>query len=138
MTTYQEQEYDKGLDLTLWRKLFKYIVPYKKNVIWLAVIMAGIAGIDVIFPLMTRYAIDNFVAKGSVEGLWLFAAVYGLLVLIQALNVKFMAINSGRIETGVVYDIRRKGFDNLQNYLSYYDKTPVGWMIARMTSDAQD
>ncbi|HHY78058.1 MAG TPA: ABC transporter ATP-binding protein [Clostridiales bacterium] len=138
MTTYQEQDYNKGFDFTLWRKLFKYIAPYKKNVIWLAVIMTGIAGIDVIFPLMTRYAIDNFVAKGSVEGLWGFAAVYGLLVLIQSLNVKFMAINSGRIETGVVYDIRREGFDNLQKLsFSYYDKTPVGWMMARMTSDAQ-
>ena len=78
-------------------------------------------------PSMTRYAIDNFVAKGSVEGLWLFAAVYGLLVLIQALNVKFMAINSGRIETGVVYDIRRKGFDNLQNYL-FHIMTNLGRM----------
>lgn len=138
MTTYQEQEYNKKIDLSLWRKLFKYVMPYKKYMIRLTLVMMAVGGIDVIFPLMTRYAIDNFVIEGKFEGLWIFAAVYGLLVLIQATNVKLLALNAGSIETGVIYDIRRKGFDNLQQLsFSYYDKTPVGWMMARMTSDVQ-
>jgi len=138
MTTYQEQEYNKKFDLSLWRNLFKYVMPYKKYIIRLTLVMIAVGGIDVIFPLMTRYAIDNFVLKGKLEGLWIFAAVYLLLVLIQATNVKLLALNAGSIETGVVYDIRRKGFDNLQQLsFSYYDKTPVGWMMARMTSDVQ-
>lgn len=138
MTTYQEQEYNKKIDLSLWRKLFKYVMPYKKYMIMLTLVMMAVGGIDVIFPLMTRYAIDNFVIEGKFEGLWIFAAVYGLLVLIQATNVKLLALNAGSIETGVIYDIRRKGFDNLQQLsFSYYDKTPVGWMMARMTSDVQ-
>lgn len=138
MTTYQEQEYNKKIDLSLWRNLFKYVMPYKKYIIRLTLVMMTVGGIDVIFPLMTRYAIDNFVLKGKFDGLWVFAAVYALLVLIQATNVRLLALNAGSIETGVVYDIRRKGFDNLQQLsFSYYDKTPVGWMMARMTSDVQ-
>ncbi|SHI50242.1 ABC transporter ATP-binding protein [Lutispora thermophila] len=138
MTTFQEQEYSKKIDLNLWRRLFKYVIPYKKNLIRLTMVMVAVGGIDVIFPLMTRYAIDNFVLKGSFQGLWIFAAVYGLLVLAQATNVKLLALNAGSIETGVVYDIRREGFDNLQQLsFSYYDRTPVGWMMARMTSDVQ-
>lgn len=138
MTTFQEQDYSKKIDLNLWRKLFKYVIPYKKYMIRLILVMMTLGGIDVVFPLMTRYAIDNFVLKGSFQGLWIFAAVYGLLVLVQCINVKLLALNAGSIETGVVYDIRHEGFDNLQQLsFSYYDKTPVGWMMARMTSDVQ-
>lgn len=138
MTTNQEQDYNKRLDFALWLKLFSHIRPYKKYIIKLSIVMIGVGGIDVAFPLMTRYAIDNFVLKGTLQGLWLFAAVYFLLVLLQVLNVRLLVLYGGKIETSMVYDIRRKGFDKLQQLsFSYYDKTPVGWMMARMTSDVQ-
>ncbi|MDD4503469.1 MAG: ABC transporter ATP-binding protein [Clostridiaceae bacterium] len=138
MTTNQEQEYNKRFDLKLWFKLLSYIKPYKNYVIKLSIVMIGVGGIDVIFPLMTKYAIDNFVLKCTLQGLWIFAGAYLLLTLMQALNVRLLVLNAGKIETGVVYDIRHKGFDKLQQLsFSYYDKTPVGWMMARMTSDVQ-
>jgi ATP-binding cassette subfamily B protein len=39
---------------------------------------------------------------------------------------------------GVCYDLRETGFKRLQELsYSYYDRTPVGWIMARMTSDVQ-
>ena len=36
------------------------------------------------------------------------------------------------------YDIRKAGFKRLQELsFSYYDKTSVGWLMARMTSDVE-
>lgn len=138
VTTIKEQEYNKRFDYKLWLKLFTFVKPYKNHIIKLLFVMIGVGGIDVLFPLMTKYAIDNFVLKGTFQGFWVFASVYFVLILIQALNIKLLVVISGKIETGVVYDIRHKGFDKLQQFsFSYYDKTPVGWMIARMTSDVQ-
>ena len=38
----------------------------------------------------------------------------------------------------LTYDIRRKGFLHLQELsFNYYDKTPVGWLMARLTSDCR-
>ncbi len=138
MTTNQEQDYNKRLDFALWLKLLSFVKPYKKYAIRLCAVMVGVGGIDVIFPLMTKYAIDNFVLNGTLKGMWFFGAVYLALTVLQAFNVKQLVINAGRIETGMVYDIRHQGFDKLQKLsFSYYDKTPVGWMMARMTSDVQ-
>lgn len=138
MTTNQEAEYSKRFDFGLWLKLFNYIKPYKKYMIRLSIVMIGVGGIDVIFPLMTKYAIDNFVRNDTLFSLWSFGAIYALLVVLQALNVRLLAYNAGKIETNVVYDIRHRGFDKLQQLsFSYYDKTPVGWIMARMTSDIQ-
>jgi ATP-binding cassette, subfamily B, bacterial len=49
-----------------------------------------------------------------------------------------MIRNAGRLETSVPYDLRKAAFNKLQELpLSYYDKTPIGWMMARMTSDVK-
>lgn len=138
MSGLREKEYTKSIDLALWKDLFRYIKPYKKRIIFLIIVMIGSGGIDVIFPLMTKYAIDNYITKGVFSGLWGFAGVYGGLVALQAINVYFLIVIAGRIELDLSYDIRKAGFKRLQELsFSYYDKTSVGWLMARMTSDVE-
>ena len=44
----------------------------------------------------------------------------------------------GKIRTHVSHDIRRDGFENLQRLsFAFYDYRPVGWLMARMTSDCE-
>jgi ATP-binding cassette subfamily B protein len=138
LSALKEQEYSKSVDFGLWKNLFQYIKPYKKRIIALIIVMIGSGGIDVVFPLMTKYAIDNFIVTGMLKGLWGFAAIYGGLVVLQAVNVYFLILIAGRIELGLSYDIRKIGFKRLQELsFSYYDKTSVGWLMARMTSDVE-
>lgn len=138
MEEFKEQEYNKRFDWGLWQKLFKYIKLYRKEAIILSLVMAGVGIIDAIFPLLTGYAVDNFVVKKSTEGLGIFALVYGIIVILQAVNVWLLIAYAGKLETGMSYDIRKDGFKRLQELsYSYYDKTAVGWMMARMTSDVR-
>ena len=45
---------------------------------------------------------------------------------------------AGKIRTHVSHDIRRDAFDQLQKLsFSFYDQRPVGWLMARLTSDCQ-
>lgn len=67
-----------------------------------------------------------------------FAAAYGGLVILQAINVYYLIKIAGEIELNLSYDIRKVGFKRLQELsFSYYDKTSVGWLMARMTSDVE-
>ncbi len=136
MSGIEEQEYSKKFDFGLWRRLLQYVKPYRRLMLLLGFVMVGVAGIDVIFPLMTKYAIDRFVAAGNIEGLSGFLLMYGILIAVQTVNVWLLIAIAGKIDMGVVYDIRKKGFQRLQELsFSYYDKTAVGWLMARMTSD---
>ncbi|MGF7058132.1 ABC transporter ATP-binding protein [Brassicibacter mesophilus] len=138
MNSFQEQDYDKRFDIGLWKKLLHYAKPYKDSLFKLGFVMIGVAGIDAIFPLMTKYAIDNFVVPGNLDGLAKFGLGYIALVLVQAINIWFFIAIAGKVETGVCYTIRKVGFEHLQRLsFAYYDKTPVGWLMARMTSDIQ-
>ncbi|MGH4140789.1 ABC transporter ATP-binding protein [Clostridium sp.] len=124
------------IDIGIWRKLFKYLTEFKKGLAFLAFLMVGVAGIDVVMPLLTRYAIDNFIMKKTTQGLTIFAIVYFCIIVFQALNVRLFIINAGKIETHLAYHIRKLGFKRLQQLsFSYYDNSSVGWLMARMTSD---
>ncbi len=138
MSSFNEQEYSRKFDFGLWKKLGRFGKPYRRHFISLALVMIAAAVIDAVFPLLNRYAVDNFIVPEASEGIAGFAMVYGGLVLFQAVNVWLLVYLAGKIEMGLCYDIRKSGFQKLQELsFSYYDKTPIGWIIARMTSDSQ-
>ena len=138
MEKFKEENYNKRFDFELWKKLFGYIKVYKKELIGLIVVMTMVAGIDAVFPILNKYAVDNFVVLETVEGINRFALIYGGLVIFQSLNVGLFIALAGKIETGIAYDIRKLGFKRLQELsLSYHDNKAVGWLMARMTSDVR-
>lgn len=134
----EEQDYTKRFDLTLWKRLLKYARPFYGFLAALCVCMVINAVVDVVFPMMTRYAIDNFIAKETVAGLGGFIALYLLLLLVQVLVIFGFQRCASKVEVGVCYTIRKLAFEKLQQLsFSFYDKTSVGYLMARMTSDTQ-
>ncbi len=138
MDNYDEQEYTKEFDFGLWKKIFQYVKKYKKDAISLCILMILLALVDAVFPVATKYAIDNFIEKKDLSSILPFSIVYIFLIISSAVIIYYFIATAGKIETGVVYEIRKKGFQKLQELsFSYYDNTAVGWIMARMTSDAQ-
>lgn len=134
--TFQEEVFSKGFNLALWKKLIHYAKPYRGRLIGLSLFMATLAGGDAVLPLMQSYAIDNFIMKHNTAGTVIFCILYSLVIVLQAIVVKLMINWAAVVETGICYDIRKNGFEHLQELsFSYYDTTPVGWMISRLTSD---
>ena len=132
-----EQDYDKDVkvDLSIWKRLFQYAFRYKKNTTILIVINILIAIVDIIYPLMSRYAIDTFI-EGRRPRDSVFVVLYLCLIAFQAFGVYLFVARAGRIEMDVSYDIRQEGFRKLQELsFSFYDKTAVGYLMARMVSD---
>ncbi len=136
MSMHKEEEYTKRFDWELWRKLLLYLKPYKKHLTVLGIVVIILAGIDTVFPLLTRYAVDEYIVPKSLDGLWRFGLLYLFLVITQAGVVWLFIAFAGKVDMGLCYDIRRKGFQRLQELsFTYYDRTQVGWLMARMTSD---
>ena len=132
----QEQDYTKKLDAGLWRRLIGYMKPYHKYLIAIMATMAVSALCDTIFPLLTREAIDTFIAGGQAGGKVWFIARYIGTVLLQSACIFTFCMLCGRAEMGINRHIRKLAFKRLEELsFSYYDQTPVGFIISRMTSD---
>jgi len=135
---FEEQDFNtEHLDTHLWSKIFGYLLKYKKNLIFLIFLMITIASIDIGFPLMNRYAMDYFItAKGSMNTLWIYGLGYFGMICVQGVVVFFFIQQAGKIEMEFAYDMRNRAFRKLQELsFTYFDKTPLGWIMARMTSD---
>lgn len=138
MQSFQEEDYTKRFDLSLWKKLLKIAKPYHKNLWMVVAFMTVSAIIDVALPMMNSYAIDHYITGHTMEGIGWFVAGYITLVAIQVVNILGFLKQCGYVECGVCYTIRRLGFQKLQELpFSYYDRMPVGYLMSRLTNDTQ-
>lgn len=133
---FDEQEYTKSFDIRSWKKLLPFLRPYRGLVAVALVLNVFCAVIDIALPLFQRYAIDEFIETGDVSGLPGFALFYGCVIGLQALAVILFTRRSMRIEMQLGRDMKRACFVHLQTLsLSYYNVTPVGYLLSRIMSD---
>jgi len=138
MSGHKEETFDSGIDFQLWKRLFRYTKPYRRDV---AFVIGGgvlVALMDVALPLVTRRVIDDAAEFGLGGSFLAYAPLYGLCVLLLCAGIYIFIRYAGKVRTHVSHDIRRDGFDTLQELsFSFFDQRPVGWLMARMTSDCE-
>lgn len=137
MNVLEESKFtEEKININIWKDFLKILKPYRKQFLRLILVMVATGTLDTLFPLLSKYAIDNFVAKQSLVGLPTFALIYLLAAGLLSVTIYIFISLAGKLETQMAYDIRRIGFEKLQMLpLSYYDNKAVGWLMSRMTSD---
>ena len=136
MAAFDEQEYTKSFDLSIWKRLGPILRPYGACFVGMFAFNALTAAVDVALPLLQRFAIANFIEENTLAGIVPYGAVYLAVILLQALSVVLFARNSMYIEMSAGRDLRRKLFTHLQTLsFSFYNVTPVGYLLSRVMSD---
>ena len=117
-------------------KLLPYLKPYRYIII--CMILLGLAGglVDIILPLFQRYALNQFIAAGTLTTLGSFIAAYIMVLAFQVVANTISAYQACQIEMYVGRDMKRASFDHLQTLaFSYYNQNSVGYIHARVMSD---
>ncbi len=136
MAAYDEQEYTKSFQLGIWKRLIPLLGNYRRDFALLLIFNLASAVVDVALPLFQRYAIATFIEGDTLRGLLPYALCYLVAILFQALFVVAFSRNAMYIEMSLGRDLRQKLFHHLQTLsLSFYNVTPVGYLIAREMSD---
>jgi ATP-binding cassette subfamily B protein len=126
----------KSYDWGLLRRLLRYLRPHLRQVAAAFVLIVASSGIDLVFPYLTKVAIDRHIATGDAAGLTRVAAVY-LAMLAAAWVVRYLQ-NQIMQMTGqrIMQDLRRELFSHLQRlHVGYLDRNPVGRLMTRVTTD---
>ena len=136
MTHFQDEQYDRPFDLTVWKAMLPFFAPHKREIAKIIVLMLVASIVDVLIPLFQKYVIDRFIFPGTSEGIWLAAAVGVVMILVQVASTILFTRTAIRVEMGFSRDLKKACFDHLQTLsVSYYSTTPVGYIIARVMSD---
>jgi len=106
---------------------------------WLAgfvVCIALVSGLDSFFTFLSKQIIDQGITAGDRTALTRIVGLYGGLIVVQSVSVFGFIFLAGILGERVRYDLRKTLFNHLQELsFSYFDRTPVGWIMARVTSD---
>lgn len=135
----------KIYDAAIARRLLGYLRPYRGTVLTALTLTIGLSLVRQIGPLLTKLAIDWYVAPAAGQLLTIEAAMAGVFNLALAyLGSLIVILSVGYFQTlllntigqRVMHDLRRQIFAHLQRIdLAFYDRNPVGRLITRLTAD---
>ncbi len=119
-------------------RLMRYMFIYKGLSVLALLFILLTSIVATAIPLLAQYYIDNFITKNIAKaGLYILIIYFGLFIL----RVVFTFLGEfyfAKVAHSIVRDLRNDSFKNLQKLgMSYFDKTPVGSVVSRLTNDTQ-
>ena len=119
-------------------RLMRYMLHYKGLSILALLFILMTSIVATAIPLLAQYYIDNYITKNIAKaGLYILIIYFGLFIL----RVVFTFLGEyyfAKVAHSIVRDLRNDSFANLQKLgMSYFDKTPVGSVVSRLTNDTQ-
>jgi ATP-binding cassette subfamily B multidrug efflux pump len=141
----EEEKLGKAYDSHLTRRLIGYMKPYKAQV-WLALLLTlVVTPLEALPPALFLVALDWYIVPVT-RGTLTFAAGMRGLGLVTLLNLAALLFSFAmqylqvRVMQNVgqktMYDLRKEIFARLQTLpMNFYDKTPVGRLVTRVTTD---
>ncbi|WP_105370136.1 ABC transporter ATP-binding protein [Neorhizobium huautlense] len=134
----EEEIFGKVFDGDIVKRIWAFVRPYRVKIYWAVVAVLIFTAMQLVIPLIIRYAIDNGMQSGSADHRVLIGAIGAFLV---AIVINFGASYAQEMLVGnaaedVLFDIRKAMFSHLQRVsLSWMDKTEVGRLMSRLQGD---
>ncbi|MFI3285013.1 MAG: ABC transporter transmembrane domain-containing protein, partial [Erysipelotrichaceae bacterium] len=138
MTTgFKEKEFNDGFNLNVWKRIFQYLKPCKKYIYFLCglTLIASIA--ESAFTLLNRYAINHFIGQSFNHIHFIgYIVISVIFAIVQSQCFYYIFINCAHIESKYGAHLREDVYQKLMNLsFKYFDSNPLGWILARVTSD---
>lgn len=132
----EEEVLGKAYDSRLMRRLLGYLSPYRRMVLIALGLILFESVLEVVFPWLTKIAIDTYIGQGDLSGLSTLAGVYLVMLAIKLAAEVVQTYTLQSTGQQIMFDMRREIFAHLQKLpLSFYDRNPVGRLLTRVTSD---
>ena len=141
----EEEALGKIYDSHLTHRLIRYLRPYRYQVYFALAMTLAVTPLEFVGPKLFEVATDKYIVpamhglipltRGFQAMVWISMAYLAALLLafaFQYLQVRVMQ----KVGQDTMYDLRREIFDQLQQLpMSFYDRSPVGRLVTRVTTD---
>ena len=128
----------KAYDRRLMRRFVRYLRPHLRTILFVLLLLPLIAGAKLLQPYLVKIAIDSHIVTGNLTGLPPLAALFLALIVGESLLTYAEVFLLQRVGQQIMYDIRKELFTHLQRLSSsFFDRTPTGGLVTRLTSDVE-
>jgi ATP-binding cassette subfamily B protein len=133
---FEEEDFTSSLNKNTLRRMLGLTLPHWPWLVGFIALIAFVAMQDAVFNFLKKQIIDLGVTPSDVGALTRVVGVYSGMAVLQSAGVFGFIYLAGILAERVQYDLRRQMFNHLQELsFSYFDRTPVGWIMSRLTSD---
>ena len=128
----------KAYDSKLMKRLLGFVKPYKKYVVIAIIMNVVVAALGPLRPYLIKIAIDDYIVNSNYNGLVTISAILFIVLMFQAIVQYFLTYYTQLMGQNIIYDLRIKLFAHVQKLsLKYFDKTPIGRIVTRVTNDVE-
>ncbi len=133
---FEEEEFTTQFNGQTIRRILAQTKRHWPLVVGFISLVAIVSTLDSVFTYLSKLIIDQGIVARDKTALIHLITIYGSLIAIQAVSVFGFIYLTAMLGERVRYDLRKTLFEHLQKLsLSYYNRTPVGWIMSRVTSD---
>lgn len=128
----------KAYDSKLMKRLLGYVKPYRGYIILAIFLNILTAALEPLRPYLTKIAVDDYIAVGDSKGLTGIIILILLSLVLQAFISYVMNFATQYMGQRTLLDLRMEIFEHLQKLsLRFFDKTPIGRLVTRVTNDVE-
>jgi len=133
---FEEEDFEASLSGKTLRRMLGLTLPHWPFLFGFIGLVAFVAIQDSVFNFLKKEIIDLGITPANTTALGWIVVIYAVMAVLQSAGVFGFIYLSGILAEQVQYDLRKQMFNHLQELsFSYFDRTPIGWIMSRLTSD---
>ena len=135
---YAEEITGKAYDNRILSRFAKYVKPYSASIIAVLLILPLVAVCRLAQPWIIKLAIDEHIMPGRLDGLETIALMFIAILLVESLLSFAEVFLLQSVGQRVMADMRTELYRHvMQLPTTWFDRTPVGSVVTRLTSDIE-
>ena len=121
-------------------RLLSYAKPHKKEITIAFLLLFLATAADITGPVLVKIFIDDYLTAGDIAArpvLWL-AGAYLFLIVAKVTIQYFQIFSFNKIALDIIQQIRVDVFSKVHQLgMRYFDRTPAGAIVSRITNDTE-
>ena len=133
----EEKETSEKINKSVWKRILKEMWKYKLLSIGTIIFMIGAAFTETMFvKFVCADGLERFIDTGVGNDFYIFVVEMSLFIIILGAFTALFLYCAGNLERKFYANLTKETFSKLQNQpFSFFDRTSVGWLMARVSSD---
>lgn len=132
----EDEEQKDSVKIKVILRLFRYMLHYKKEIIFVLLAMLLSLSISMVNPLLMEHAIDVNITEKDWNGLVTVVAVLLALSVVFMFTSKFWMKTMARVSNKVLLVVREELYAHIQTLgFDFFDSRPTGKILARVIGD---
>lgn len=135
---FEEEIAGKAYDTRILSRFARYVIPYRFTILFVLLILPIVAACRLAQPWIIKLAIDGHIVTRKLDGLETIAVAFIGILLLESLFSFLEVFLLQSVGQQVMADIREELFQHVMHLpVSWFDRTPTGSAVTRLTSDVE-